>query len=105
VSLKTGEIKTLVRGGYFGRYLPTGHATGHLVYIHQGALGLWQIISRIEKLGKCRSSRSKKTGDIQDQMRRCVAKTLIAPLVVGTIAKFEVIAPSNALRVDTNGCV
>ena len=38
VSLKTGEIKTLVRGGYFGRYLPTGDATGHLVYVHEGVL-------------------------------------------------------------------
>ena len=37
VSLKTGEIKTLVRG-YFGRYLPTGNSTGHLVYVHEGAL-------------------------------------------------------------------
>ena len=38
VSLKTGEIKILVRGGYFGRYLPTGDATGHLVYVHEGVL-------------------------------------------------------------------
>jgi Tol biopolymer transport system component/predicted Ser/Thr protein kinase len=38
VSLKSGEIKILVRGGYFGRYFPTGQAMGHLVYIHQGAL-------------------------------------------------------------------
>ena len=30
VSLKTGEIKILVRGGYFGRYVPTGESTGHL---------------------------------------------------------------------------
>ena len=37
-SLKTGEFKFLVRGGYFGRYLPTDHAMGHLVYIHQGVL-------------------------------------------------------------------
>jgi serine/threonine-protein kinase len=37
-SLKTGEIKVLVRGGYFGRYLPTDHAMGHLVYVHQGVL-------------------------------------------------------------------
>ena len=35
VSLKTGEIKILVRGGYFVRYLPTGDATGHLVYVHE----------------------------------------------------------------------
>jgi len=32
--LKTGEIKNVQRGGYFGRYLPSGH----LVYIHQGTL-------------------------------------------------------------------
>jgi Tol biopolymer transport system component len=38
VSLKTGEIKILVRGGYFGRYLPTGDSTGHLVYAHEGVL-------------------------------------------------------------------
>ena len=38
VSLKTGEMKILVRGGYFGRYLPTSDATGHLVYIHEGVL-------------------------------------------------------------------
>ena len=38
VSLKTGAIKMLVRGGYFGRYLPTGDSTGHLVYIHEGVL-------------------------------------------------------------------
>ena len=38
VSLKTGGIKILVRGGYFGRYLPTGDAIGHLVYVHEGVL-------------------------------------------------------------------
>jgi Tol biopolymer transport system component len=37
-SLKTGEIKVLVSRGYFGRYLPTGDATGHLVYVHEGVL-------------------------------------------------------------------
>src|SRR5215469_4877145 len=31
---KTGSPKVLARGGYYGRYLPTGH----LVYIRQGAL-------------------------------------------------------------------
>src|ERR1700676_1165720 len=36
--LKTGEIKILVAGGYFGRYLPTGDAMGHLVYVHDGVL-------------------------------------------------------------------
>ena len=38
VSMKTGEIKILVRGGYFGRYLPTSGSTGHLVYVHEGVL-------------------------------------------------------------------
>ena len=38
VSLKTGATKTLLSGGYFGRYLPTNGATGHLVYVHQCAL-------------------------------------------------------------------
>jgi eukaryotic-like serine/threonine-protein kinase len=38
VSLKTGEIKILVRGGYFGRYAPTGESTGHLLYVHEGVL-------------------------------------------------------------------
>ncbi len=34
VSLKTGQWKVVQRGGYFGRYLPSGH----LVYLHQGTL-------------------------------------------------------------------
>ncbi len=38
VSQKTGATKTLLSSGYFGRYLPTNGATGHLVYVHQGAL-------------------------------------------------------------------
>ncbi len=33
-SFQTRRRKTLVRGGYFGRYLPSGH----LIYIHQNAL-------------------------------------------------------------------
>ena len=32
--LKTGETKVLQRGGYYGRYLPSGH----VVYVHQGVL-------------------------------------------------------------------
>jgi Tol biopolymer transport system component len=32
--LKTGKSKIVQRGGYFGRYLPSGH----LVYLHQGTL-------------------------------------------------------------------
>src|SRR5215831_4349798 len=34
LSFRTGEKKILVRGGYYGRYLPSGH----LVYMHQGVL-------------------------------------------------------------------
>ena len=33
-SLKTGERKTIMRGGYYGRYVPSGH----LLYVHQGTL-------------------------------------------------------------------
>jgi Tol biopolymer transport system component len=38
LSLVTGQTKTLVRGGYFGRYLPTQGSTGHLLYVNQGVL-------------------------------------------------------------------
>ena len=34
LSLRTGERKTLLRGGYYGRYLPSGH----LLYMHRGKL-------------------------------------------------------------------
>ena len=34
LSLRTGKLKTVARGGYFGRYLPSGH----IVYVHQGTL-------------------------------------------------------------------
>lgn len=37
-SLKTGERKTLWRGGYFPRYLPTNASTGYLTYIREGTL-------------------------------------------------------------------
>ena len=33
-SLKTAELKTILKGGFFGRYLPDGH----LVYIHRNEL-------------------------------------------------------------------
>jgi serine/threonine-protein kinase len=33
-SLKTGQRKTVQRGGYYGRYVPSGH----LLYVHQGTL-------------------------------------------------------------------
>ena len=34
LSLKTGKTKVVYTGGYFGRYLPSGH----LVYVHEGTL-------------------------------------------------------------------
>ena len=48
MQLKTGARKTLLHGGYFGRYLPDGH----LVYIHQGVLFAVPFDSaRLELLG------------------------------------------------------
>ena len=38
MSLKSGVTKTLVAGGYFGRYLPENGTRGYLVYLHQGVL-------------------------------------------------------------------
>jgi serine/threonine-protein kinase len=38
VSVDTGARKTLWRGGYFGRYVPTEKERGHLVYVRGGAL-------------------------------------------------------------------
>ena len=40
VTLATGDVKSLIAGAIFGRYLPTGGdgATGHLVYLNQGTL-------------------------------------------------------------------
>ena len=38
LSVKSGQRKTLVRGGFNGRYLPTGNRKGHLVYLHRSTL-------------------------------------------------------------------
>jgi serine/threonine-protein kinase len=38
VITESGEIKTLLRGGYWPRYLATSGDTGHLVYMSQGTL-------------------------------------------------------------------
>ena len=52
LSLKTGAVKTLLRGGYFPRYLPTGRSKGHLVYAHEGVLfGVSFDPARLELLG------------------------------------------------------
>ncbi|HKE28904.1 MAG TPA: protein kinase [Bryobacteraceae bacterium] len=48
LSLKTGQRKTVVRGGFFGRYLPSGH----LVYRRGGTLyGMAFDIDRLEPAG------------------------------------------------------
>jgi serine/threonine-protein kinase len=48
VSVKTGQVKMLQRGGYYGRYLPSGH----LVYVHQGVLfGVGFDVGRLELRG------------------------------------------------------
>jgi Tol biopolymer transport system component len=47
-SLKTGQVKILQRGGYYGRYLPGGY----LVYVHQGVLfGMRFDAARLEVRG------------------------------------------------------
>jgi serine/threonine-protein kinase len=48
LSLKTGQVKLLVSGGYFGRYLPSGH----LLFVHKGGLfGVRFDTSRLEVRG------------------------------------------------------
>ena len=48
VSLRTGQRRNVLRGGYHGRYL----APGYLVYIHQGTLfGVRFDLSRLETQG------------------------------------------------------
>ena len=48
LELKTGKRKRLLQGGYFGRYLPSGH----LVYVHQGSLFAVAFdLSRLEVRG------------------------------------------------------
>jgi serine/threonine-protein kinase len=37
-SLKTGERRVVLRGGYFGRYVPHNGSDGDLVYFHKGVL-------------------------------------------------------------------
>jgi hypothetical protein len=53
LSLKTGVARIVVRGGYFGRYLPTGH----LVYVHQSTLFAVPFdLAGIEATGKSAST-------------------------------------------------
>jgi serine/threonine-protein kinase len=51
-ALETGETKTLIRGGYWPRYLKTGGDTGHLLYVSDGTLfGVRFDPNRLEILG------------------------------------------------------
>jgi Tol biopolymer transport system component/tRNA A-37 threonylcarbamoyl transferase component Bud32 len=48
LSLKTGQVKVVLRGGYFGRYLPGGY----LIYIHERTLfGVPFDLNRLEVRG------------------------------------------------------
>ena len=48
MSLKTGQIKIVQRGGFYGRYLPNGY----LVYVHQGVLfGVKFDPQRLQEIG------------------------------------------------------
>jgi len=48
----TGAKKTVLRGGYWPRYLPTSRETGHLIYMHEGTLfGVGFDPQRLELLG------------------------------------------------------
>jgi serine/threonine-protein kinase len=48
----TGAKKTLLRGGYWPRYLPTSREIGHLIYMHEGTLfGVGFDPQRLELLG------------------------------------------------------
>jgi serine/threonine-protein kinase len=38
LSFKTGEIRNLIRGGYYARYVADTGSRGHLVFVHQGVL-------------------------------------------------------------------
>jgi serine/threonine-protein kinase len=52
-SIKSGQRKTLVQGGYFGRYIHgTDPAQGHLIYLHGGTLFAAPMdIKRLELIG------------------------------------------------------
>jgi serine/threonine-protein kinase len=53
LSLKTGQVKTVLKGGYFGRYLPISDRAGELVYVHQGTLfGVPFNTDRMETRGR-----------------------------------------------------
>ena len=49
ISLESGQVKIVQHGGYYGRYLPSGH----LVYVHRGVLyGVRFDLARLEVRGE-----------------------------------------------------
>jgi Tol biopolymer transport system component len=46
VTLKTRERRTLLSGGYFGRFAPTSASGGHLLYVHEGVLFALPLVDR-----------------------------------------------------------
>jgi serine/threonine-protein kinase len=53
LSLKTGQWKTVQKGGYFGRYVPAGGTSGYLIYVHQTTLfGVPFDLGRMETRGE-----------------------------------------------------
>ena len=52
VTLKTGERRTLLSGGYFGRFAPTSASGAHLLYIHEGVLFALPLVDASEDASK-----------------------------------------------------
>ncbi len=51
--LSGGMPKVVVRGGYFGRYVPTAAASGHLLYLQQGTVFAVNFdLKRLEIIGQ-----------------------------------------------------
>jgi serine/threonine-protein kinase len=52
LTVKTGQIKVVARGGYFGRYIPLSDKDGELIYVNQGTLfGVPFNLQRLEATG------------------------------------------------------
>jgi serine/threonine-protein kinase len=52
LTVKTGQIKVVARGGYFGRYIPLSDKDGELIYVNQGTLfGVPFNLQRLEPTG------------------------------------------------------
>jgi serine/threonine-protein kinase len=52
LTVKTGQIKVVASGGYFGRYIPLSDMAGELIYVHQSTLfGVPFNLQRLETTG------------------------------------------------------